>query len=124
MGSAPMLAPAGETSSDRAASARHGAVWLWATFLVARTAVLISVAGRGTDLGVHAGYAAQVAAGRVPFRDFSPEYPPLTFVFTCLPVLVDPSLRHYFPLFRSLCCTTDLLAWVLVLRLTRARAAP
>jgi hypothetical protein len=92
-------------------------------FVASRVAIVLFLAGQGTDLGIHAGYAAQVVAGQLPFRDFFPEYPPLALAFTYLPALFDPSLHWYFPIFRSLCCAVDCGIWLYLLRLNRDRPA-
>lgn len=97
------------------------AVWLSLLFIASRAVVFLFLAGRGTDLGVHAGYWSRILGGQVPFRDFVPEYPPLVFAFTGIPALLDPSLHWYFPIFRGLCCAFDCGIWVLLLGLTRAR---
>jgi hypothetical protein len=82
------------------AVARHPAVWLSLLFVASRVVVFLFLVGRGTDLGVHAGYAARIVRGELPFRDFVAEYPPLVFVFTAIPAVLDRSLHHYFPIFR------------------------
>ena len=92
-------------------------------FLLSRVAVLTFMAGRGTDLGVQRTYAGLIIHGAVPFRDFVAEYPPLVFVFTVIPALIDPSLRHYFVLFRGLCCAVDCATWIVLLQLSRRRPA-
>jgi hypothetical protein len=110
--------------SEEAAAAPGRASWaarLSLLFAASRLIIFLWLAGRGTDLGVHADYAARMAAGVVPFRHFVPEYPPLALVFTGLPALLDPSLRGYFPIFRAICCTVDCAIWVTLLRLNRAR---
>ena len=100
---------------------RHSAIWLSILFVASRAVVFLFMAGRGTDLGVHSGYAEKIIAGNMPFKDFFPEYPPLVFIFTGIPALLDHSLRWYFPIFRSLCCGVDILTWLLLLRRNIAR---
>jgi glycosyl transferase family 87 len=95
--------------------ARYPAVWLWILFVVSRAIIFLFLAGYGTDLNVHAGYIAQINRGALPFRDFFPEYPPLVFLFTCLPALIDGSLKWYFPLFRIMCCAIDCGIWIYLL---------
>ena len=70
----------------------------------------------GTDLHNQRAYVERMVAGERPFRDFFPEYPPLVFLYTGLPALVDPSLRSYAALFRILSCAVDCGTWAIVLR--------
>lgn len=93
---------------------------LWVLFCVSRIVILVLLSGRGSDLAVQRGYAALIIHGKVPFRDFAPEYPPLVFAFTLVPAMIDRSLRWYFPIFRGLCCAVDCGVWVLLLRMNRA----
>lgn len=97
------------------------AIGLSALFVASRVVIFLFMAGRGTDLGVHAGYGARIVAGEIPFRDFFPEYPPLALLFTSAPALIDPSLRYYFPIFRVLCCAVDCGIWLCLLRLNKHR---
>lgn len=103
---------------------RYRATWFSVLFVVSRVAIFLFLAGRDTDLGVHQGYVRQLLAGRVPFRDFFPEYPPLVFAFTAIPALFDHSLHLYFPIFRGCCCAVDCGIWAAALRINRARPAP
>jgi hypothetical protein len=103
---------------------RHPVVWLSLLFVASRVAIFAFLVGRGTDLGVHAGYVARIVHGELPFRDFVAEYPPLVFVFTAIPAIFDRSLQYYFPIFRSLCCVVDCGMWALLLVLHRKRIWP
>src|SRR5271166_6561997 len=85
-------------------------------FIVSRVVILVSLAGRTTDLGTQREYAVKMAGGQVPFRDFFPEYPPLVFLYTGISALVDPSLDRYFPIFRALTCAVDCGIWIVLLR--------
>lgn len=95
--------------------ARSGTVWLWILFVGSRAIIFLCLAGYGSDLSVHADYIAQINRGALPFRDFFPEYPPLVFLFTLLPALIDESLKWYFPIFRILCCAIDCGIWIYLL---------
>lgn len=92
-------------------------------FAVSRVLVVLYLAGRGTDLAVHAGYAAKMAAGGVPFRDFFPEYPPLALLFVGLPRLLAPSPPAYFATFRAVCFVVDCGIWAILLHVNRGRPA-
>jgi glycosyltransferase involved in cell wall biosynthesis len=87
-----------------------------ALFLVSRIVVVLVLAGRMTDLEVHKNYAARIYLKQeIPYRDFVPEYPPLSLVFTTLPATIDGSLRLYDGLFRGLCFLVDCGIWALLL---------
>jgi hypothetical protein len=105
--------------SITASFAQYSAIWLWFLFVISRAIIFLFLAGHGTDLYVHADYIAQMNRGAVPFRDFFPEYPPLVFLFTSLPGLVDGSLRWYFPIFRILCCAIDCGIWIYLLHINK-----
>jgi Protein of unknown function (DUF1583)/Glycosyltransferase family 87 len=96
---------------------------LWILFLASRIAILAFLAGRLSDLNVHQAFAAHILAGDVPFRDFTPEYPPLTLLFSCIPALLDPSLIWYVPLFRALCFAVDCGIWLALLKINSKRPA-
>lgn len=102
---------------------QNSVVWLCALFVASRTVVFLYFAGKNSDLIVHLGYVKQLVAGRVPFRDFFPEYPPLAVLFTCIPALLNRSLTHYFKLFRALCCAIDIGIFATALKLDRGRLA-
>jgi hypothetical protein len=106
------------------AVARRPAAWLSVLFVASRAVIFVTLAGRSTDLGVHAGYVARIVHGELPFRDFVAEYPPLVFVFTAVPAIFDRSLHYYFPIFRALCCCVDCGMWALLLALHRKRVWP
>lgn len=102
---------------------KSSVAWLCLLFAVSRVVVFLYLAGKKSDLDVHLGYMQQLVSGRVPFRDFFPEYPPLAFLFTGIPALLDRSLAHYFELFRALCCAIDVGIFATVLRLDHGRMA-
>ena len=118
--SSPMLTAPGAV--DRLSP--YAATWLSLLFVASRVGIFLFLAGRGTDLNVQEGYVWQILGGRVPFRDFFPEYPPLVFAFTGIPALFDHSLQLYSPIFRACCCAVDCGIWATVLRINRARVAP
>ncbi len=70
-----------------AAAVAVQATALAAMVAVVRTGVLGSALHELSDALVYAGYAHEVALGRVPYRDFAFEYPPLAL----LPILVPPA---------------------------------
>jgi hypothetical protein len=70
---------------------------------------------------VQAHYAAQISGGQLPFRDFVSEYPPLALIFSTVPAIFESSLRHYYVIFRGLCCIADCLIWMLILRANHNR---
>jgi len=89
---------------------------LWALFITSRLVIIVLLAGRHTDLGVHWVYVSRIFLGdEIPFRDFFPEYPPLVFLFTMIPAAIDRSFKHYFPLFRGMCCIVDCGIWMMLL---------
>jgi hypothetical protein len=47
------------------------------------------------DTPVYRHYGDLIAAGRVPYRDFTPEYPPLALPVFALPSLLTSGLDHY-----------------------------
>lgn len=111
------------TNANRPRLLKSPVVWLCALFVVSRVVVFVCLAGKKSDLDVHLGYMQQLVAGHVPFRDFFPEYPPLAFLFTSIPALLDRSLAYYFELFRALCCAIDVGIFAIVLRHDRGRMA-
>jgi hypothetical protein len=100
---------------------RQATFWLCLAILVSRIIIICVLAGRWTDLGVQKRYAGQIVAGQVPFRDFFPEYPPLVFLYTALPALIDPTLAWYFPIFRAIACAVDCGIWITLLRVNKDR---
>jgi hypothetical protein len=115
----------GQPAARRAnAMGRYRAAWLSVLFMVSRVVVLVFLVGRGSDLHVHAHYAARIVHGQLPFREFVPEYPPLVFVLTSIPAIFDRSLHHYFSIFRCICCGIDCGIWALLLILNRKRIWP
>jgi hypothetical protein len=96
---------------------RHAqrALLLTLLFIASRAVIWVYLAGRGTDLGRQKGYAEEIVSGRMPFRDFFPEYPPLVFLYTAIPAFVAPSPDWYFPIFRALTCAVDCALWLILL---------
>ena len=58
--------------------------------------------GQITDIGVYQDYAARVADGQVPYRDFQVEYPPLAFAAWLPPRLAASSGNGYADAFSDL----------------------
>ena len=104
-----------ELRSSGSSMGRNTIICLSSLFVISRIAIWLYLAGIGTDLGVHAHYARLMIAGGIPFRDFDPEYPPLAFAITAAPLLFDHSTKHYFIIFRTICCLIDCLTWLILL---------
>jgi len=95
---------------------RRLAVVLVLTFVASRILILVFLAGEGSDLATQKRYVERIVGGKVPFRDFFPEYPPLNFAYTTIPAIMDPSLDWYFQVFRGLTCSVDCLIFAMLLR--------
>jgi hypothetical protein len=57
-------------------------------FLVAAVTLLAKDAGWASDVDIYRNYAAQALSGKVPYRDYSLEYPPLALLPMLLPALL------------------------------------
>jgi hypothetical protein len=61
--------------------------------VLAMTRAMLSVGSEDTDVYYH--YVTMLLAGRVPYRDFSVEYPPLALTLFLVPALVGRSLAGF-----------------------------
>ena len=98
-------------------------VLLWALFVASRAVIFAYLAGINSDLGTQKAYVGMAVAGRVPFRDFFLEYPPLVFLYSGIPAIFDQSLQSYLATFRVLSCAVDCGIFALVLRTTKGSAS-
>ena len=84
-------------------------IWLALVFIITRVAIFLWLAGRGTDLPALRQNVGQLMAGRVPFRDFFPEYPPLVYFYAAIPAAAGVSWGAYIAAFRAMTCAVDCL---------------
>lgn len=83
---------------------RHDAPVAAAVFVLSAVAATVvwQLSGHAvTDIALYRTYGEQIAAGRVPYRDFGFEYPPGALPFVALPALVTDSLTAFRAVFAA-----------------------
>jgi hypothetical protein len=116
---------------------RHPTPWQWLLrFGACHTAILFlpllipglyGGAGRRSvlyDVRLYFEYASQAAAGRIPYRDYIVEYPPLALPVIMFPRLLTPEFGLYVVVFAVLMLSFDLLLMYLVARWVAAQDGP
>jgi hypothetical protein len=116
---------------------RHPTPWQWLVrFGACHTAILFLpllmpglYGGAGPnsvlyDVRLYFEYASQAAAGKIPYRDYTVEYPPLALPLIMFPRLLTREFGLYVVLFAVLMLSFDLLMLYLVARCVAAEDGP
>jgi hypothetical protein len=74
-----------------------------------------------SDASIYHRYARLLLAGRIPYRDYPVEYPPLALAFFTLPALVTRGFEQYFVAFRVEVVLADLLILLALNAIARRR---